>query len=207
MIQIEFTEEEIGQLHHERLGHPHSKVRQRCEVVYLKALGFTHKEIGRIIRLSQPTVRSYLEMYRTGGLEKLKELSFYQPTSELDAHRDGIRTEFETRPPKSIAEAVKRIEDLTGIRRSPTQVREFLKSLGMKRLKAGQVPAKADPEKQKTFLEDELEPRLEEAKQGKRHMFPSPMADPAAAAMTPKRLPKLSLCPVSMLLAFGCENW
>lgn len=123
------------------------------------------------MRFSQPTVRSDLEMYQAGGLEKLKELNFYQPTSELEAHRDKIKTEFETCPPKSIVEAVKRIEDLTGIHRSPTQVRGFLKGLGMKRLKVGQVPAKADPQKQKDFLENELDPRLEEAKQGKHHLF------------------------------------
>jgi transposase len=41
----------------------------------------------------------------------------------------------------------------------------------MKRLKVGHIPAKADPEKQKAFLEEELEPRLEEAKQGQRHVF------------------------------------
>jgi hypothetical protein len=51
-------------------------------------------------------------------------------------------------------------------------VREFLKEkLGMKRLKVGQVPAKADPEAQRVFLEEELEPRLEEAQGGKRHVF------------------------------------
>ena len=43
--------------------------------------------------------------------------------------------------------------------------------MGLKRLKVGQIPSKANPEKQKTFLEEELEPRLEEAKQGKRHLF------------------------------------
>lgn len=165
MLQIAFTEEEIKQLHHDRLHHPHTKVRQRCEVVYLKSLGFSHQEIGRIMRLSQPTVRRYLEMYQAGGLEKLKELNFYQPTSKLEAHRDEIRAEFEARPPRSINDAVKRIEELTDIRRSPTQVRVFLKSLGMKRLKVGQIPAKADPEKQKAFLENELAPRLEEAGQ------------------------------------------
>jgi len=171
MLKMEFTKEEIEQLHHEHLHHPHSRVRQRCEVVYLKALGFSHKEIGRITRLSQPTVRGYLKMYQAGGLEKLKELNFYQPVSELEAHRDRLKAEFEARPPQSVDEAVERIEKLTGIRRSPTQVRQFLKRLGMKYLKVGHVPAKADPEEQKAFLEEELEPRLEEAKQGKRHVF------------------------------------
>ena len=43
--------------------------------------------------------------------------------------------------------------------------------MGLKLLKVGQVPSKADPEKQKAFVEEELKPRLEEAKQGKRHVF------------------------------------
>ncbi len=171
MIQIEFTEEEIEQLHHERLRHPHPRVRQRCEVVYLKALEFPHKEIGRIMRLSQPTVRSYLKMYQESGLEKLKELNFYQPTSELNAHREEIKAEFEAHPPATANEAAERIEKLTGIRRSPTQVREFLKRMGMKWRKVGHIPAKADPERQQAFLEEELEPRLKEARQGKRHVF------------------------------------
>ena len=60
---------------------------------------------------------------------------------------------------------------MTGLRRSPTQVSRFLKGLGVKRLKVGHLPAKADPQQQKDFLGEELEPRLLEAKQGKRHLF------------------------------------
>lgn len=171
MINIEFTEAEIEALHYEHLHHAHPRVRQRMETVYLKALGYSHQEIGCIVRISQTTLRRYLRMYQAGGLEALKQLNFYCPTSELEAHREQVKAEFEAHPPKTINEAVKRIEELTGIRRSPTQVREFLKRLGLKRRKVGQVPAKADPEKQQAFLEDELAPRLEEAKQGQRHVF------------------------------------
>ena len=171
MIPIEFTEEEIKALHDEHLYNPHPRVRQRCAVVYLKALGFSPQEIGRLTRLSQPTLRSYLEMDREGGLPKLKERNFSAPTSELDNHRERLKAEFEANPPGTIHEASARIETLTGLRRSPTQVREFLKSLGMKRLKVGHIPATADPEQQATFLEKELQPRLEEAQQGQRHVF------------------------------------
>ena len=38
-------------------------------------------------------------------------------------------------------------------------------------LKVSQVPAKADVEKQQAFLEEELKPRLEEAKEGKRQLL------------------------------------
>ena len=110
-------------------------------------------------------------MYCAGGLERLKTLPFYSPTSELDAHRALLKEELEARPSPSINEAAERIERLPGIRRSPTQVRAFLESLGVKRLKVGQIPAKADPQQQAEFLEKELQPRLEEARQGQRHVF------------------------------------
>jgi hypothetical protein len=38
-------------------------------------------------------------------------------------------------------------------------------------MKVGMIPATADVEKQAEFLEQELEPRLEEAKKGKRAGF------------------------------------
>jgi transposase len=50
-------------------------------------------------------------------------------------------------------------------------VREFLKHLGLKRRKVGMIPAKADIEEQSRFKQDELEPRLEEAKAGARAVF------------------------------------
>ena len=55
------------------------------------------------------------------------------------------------RTPTTIPEAVKRIEDLTGIKRSPTQVGIFLEKLGLKRLKTSAIPAKCDVELQATF--------------------------------------------------------
>lgn len=171
MIKIEFSTEDVERLDYERRYHPHSRVRQRMEAVYLKAIGYQHQEIGRIAGISQKTLRGYLRMYQAGGIEALKELNFYRPQSELADHREQLKAEFEARPAKSINEAVQRIEKLTGLRRSPTQVEQFLKKLGLKRLKVGQIPCKANPEKQKTFLEEELESRLEEAKQGKRHLF------------------------------------
>jgi hypothetical protein len=53
MIKIEFTQEEIKQLHYERFHHPHPRVQQRIETVYLKALGYSHQEIGRVMCISQ----------------------------------------------------------------------------------------------------------------------------------------------------------
>lgn len=171
MIKLKFTREIIDQLHRERTQHPHSRVRQRMETVYLKALGFSHQEIGRIVRISQTTLREYLLLYQQGGIEALKEVNFNQPKSDLDDHEEQLRQELEKNPPANLAEAVTRIEQLTGIRRSPTQVGCFLKKLGLKRRKVGQIPAKADPAQQAAFLEEKLEPRLAEARKNQRHLF------------------------------------
>lgn len=171
MIKLNFTPETIDQLHQERTRHPHPRVRQRMETVYLKALGLPHQEIGRIVRISQSTLREYLSLYERGGIEALKELNFNQPKSDLDDYQDELRREFEQKPPATLIEAADRIEKITGLRRSTTQVGVFLKKLGMTRRKVGQVPAKADPEKQQEFLAEDLEPRLEETKAGRRHLF------------------------------------
>ena len=58
---------------------------------------------------------------------------------------------FPHSPPATVTEAAARSEALTGIVRKPTQVRQFLRSLGMKPLEGGMLPAKADVVAQETF--------------------------------------------------------
>jgi hypothetical protein len=43
--------------------------------------------------------------------------------------------------------------------------------MGMKCLKVGSLPSKADPDEQEDYKEKKLEPRLNEAKEGKRAVF------------------------------------
>lgn len=152
MIRLEFDEKEIEVLQTERRNHPHPRVRQRLETVYLKALGYSHQEIGQLVGISQKTLRSYLRLYQSDGIAGLKALNFYQPSSALEPHRATLQAEFKANPVQHINEAVERIEQLTGVRRSADQVRRYLKQIGMKRLKTGQVPAKADPQAQADFL-------------------------------------------------------
>lgn len=171
MIEIQFTQAEIDQLYHERTKHPHPRVRQRMEVLYLKALNLPHEEICRITRIAPKTLRGYLQSYQNGGIEALKQLNFYQPQSDLMAHEAAIRHAFAEKPPQTVKEARCRIEKLTGIRQGLTPICVFMKKIGLKLRKVGQIPAKADVAKQKTFLDEQLTPRLEAAKQGQRHLF------------------------------------
>lgn len=76
LIQISFTAAEIAQLHYERFHHPHPRVQRKMEALYLKSQGYPHWEIAQFVRVSRPTVLSYLRDYQAGGIAKLKELTF-----------------------------------------------------------------------------------------------------------------------------------
>lgn len=171
MIQLEFTPEAIAALHHERYHHPHPRVQRKMDVLLLKSNGLSHKQIARITRVSVNTITSYVHAYHEGGIEQLKQVNFYKPRSPLYDHRATIEAYFMEKPPATIKEAVEIIAKLTGIRRSATQIRTFLHSVGMHRRKVGMIPAKADIQQQDAFKKNKLEPRLEEAKAHQRVVF------------------------------------
>ncbi len=171
MMYLEFSEEEQQSLYYERFHHPHPRVQKKMEALWLKSQKLPHHQISNLAGIAPNTLRSYLRDYQAGGIEKLKEINFYRPQSELENHRSTLKAYFQKNPPATMNEAREKIEELTGIRRSPTQVRKFLKSMGMRCLKVGFIPGKADPEVQEEYKKEKLEPRLEEAKEGKRAVF------------------------------------
>ena len=171
MSGLKFTEEDRKILNHERFHHPHPRVQLKMEVLWLKSQNLSLKLICKLADISPNTLRTYCEQYQSGGLEKLKEINFNQPKSELESHKTTIRQYLELNPPANINQAAQQIENLTGIKRSPSQIRKFLKSIGMRCLKVGAIPAKADPDEQEKYKRDKLEPRLEEARQGARAVF------------------------------------
>ncbi len=87
MIRIEFSEDEIEQLRRERFEHPHPLVQRKMEALLLKSEGLPHSQITRILGVSENTLRQYLREYRDEGIERLKEIRFRHPRSELDEHR------------------------------------------------------------------------------------------------------------------------
>ena len=84
-------------------------------------------------------------------MESLKEVKLYRPTSALQAHRGTLEGYFREHPPATTKEAMAKIEELTGIRRSPERTRHFLKGLGMACRQVGMVPAKVDQKQQEAF--------------------------------------------------------
>lgn len=171
MINVQISVEDREKIKVLRQIHPNPRVRKRLDVLWFKCQNFPHWRICETAGVSQGTMRNYFRLYQTGGLDSLLEFNFYAPVSDLEQHRGKLEAYFREHPPRTIKEAMSKIEDLTGIKRSHGVVGPFLHSLGMAPRKVGAIPSKADPEEQEDFRIKKLEPRLEEAKQGKRAIF------------------------------------
>ena len=124
---LELTPEILEVLNHERYHHPIPLVQRRMEALWLKGHGLPHAQIAKLVSVSDNTLREYFQLYEAGGLQKLKEVHFYRPGSALDGHLTSLEAYFREHPPATIKEAQAEIEQLTGIQRSETPVREFLK--------------------------------------------------------------------------------
>ncbi len=151
MLKIAFREADIEALRYWRFHHPDPRVQVRLEALYLRSHGVANGEIQRLCGISKASFHRYLAAYASGGIEELKRIEHYRPQSALHGHRATLEAVLQHHPPATVAEAAARIEAVSGIARKPTQVRQFLRSLGMKPLKVGTIPAKADVVAQESF--------------------------------------------------------
>jgi transposase len=128
MAKLTFSEAEQQALREARFEHPHPRVQQRMEVLWLISQGLIYAEAARLAGVSEATVDRYVAIYRQGGLEAVRELHWGKSSvSELMVYRNSLEESFRQNPPHTVAEACQRIKDETGIERRPTQVRAFLK--------------------------------------------------------------------------------
>lgn len=143
-FRIDLTADEQRIVHAERDTHPEPHVRRKMLAIWSLHCGLKREQAAKVVGIARATVERYVAAYRDGGLDGLRQWNVQGPVSDLTAYRDAIRESFEREPVNTIAEACARIEQLTGLSRGQTQVRRFLKALGLKwqRVRAIPVPPK-----------------------------------------------------------------
>jgi len=129
MRHFTFTSEDLDAIRHERSHHPHPRVQQKMEVLWLKSQGLTHEDIARLADVSRRSVQRYLGEFAAGGLGRIRRLPCKGKANELTAHQASLEDYFLEHPPHSTREAQAAIERETGVRRGLTQVRAFFKKL------------------------------------------------------------------------------
>src|SRR5512138_1509833 len=178
MRAIIFSDDDRLALAHDRYYHPDPRVQRKMEVLWLKSHGLTHDQIATYADVPRSTVQRYLDQYLAGGLQRLRQCQWHQPQSALAEHQDSLEEYSRKQPVRSAKQARAIIEQRTGLRRSLSQVRHFLKGrLGLRWRKTGAIPVppkktvEEHAREQAAFVQERLEPRLEQARQGQRQLF------------------------------------
>lgn len=172
MLQLNLSDAEIQRLNYERYHYPCPMVQKRIHTIYIEATtSMSNKMIGKVVGFHRDVVGDWIRAYRKGGLNALCQFNYGTNKSELENHASGILQSFTEHPPMNIKEAKSRIEKMTGISRSPSQVRAFMKRHGLRYIKMGHIPAKADAEEQRKWVETKLDSVLEAAQKGKAHVL------------------------------------
>ena len=131
-FRVRLSEEDLRIVEEERREHPHEPTRRKMEVLWLLHHGLTREKTAQIVGIGVATAKRHANAYRDSGLDGLRRWGRKGQAGSLEAHRELLAASFRERPTSSVAEAADRIEQLTGIRRGPTQTRLFLKKLGLR---------------------------------------------------------------------------
>lgn len=168
---VHISQADANAAKYDMFNHPDLLVQKRALCLYMKSLDFEHQAIAKVLGCNRGTVANYLDLYESAGYQGLIQVLYNKPQSDLDIHRCAIEASFFEQPPRSVKEAAHRIKELTGVNRSHSRIRTFLHRIGMKPLRTGQIPAKANAEEQQKFHDETLQPLLKQAKAGKCHVL------------------------------------
>ena len=131
----------------------------------------SNEQLAFIIGAHRNSISKWVAIWKLQGFDGLLEVNNGNNKSVLECHSANIKNHFTNDPPRSIAEASAKIKELTGIVRSPTAVRSFMKRHGFRYLKTGHIPAKVNNIQQHDWVEHTLKPVIEAAQKGEVHLL------------------------------------
>jgi transposase len=145
--------------------------KRKLLAIRMHAANVPHGTIASTLNISDDTVTNYCKLFAAGGISALLENRYFIPSSKVEAFFEQIKASLIENPVFSAKQGAARIREITGFGLSETQTRRIMKRLGLGYRQAAAVPGGANPQMQLDFLRDELLPRLDEARKGKRRVF------------------------------------
>jgi len=142
----------------------HYMINRRMHFIYLKHKEYSTTMIADILDVSRKTIWEWDKIYQEGGFDALTTLHYKGQPSQLNQYGEQLVLEFMKKPVATLKEAQHQIAQLINIQRSLSATKTFLQRLKLKRRKVGQIPEKADIEKQVQFKENKLQRLIKLAK-------------------------------------------
>lgn len=146
---------------------------KRIICVILISFMYSIARISNLVNFSEPTVRKIKKAIDSNHIDTYigNDKKGCGRKSKLEPFTDAIIAEVYTNNYHTLKQIVAMIEAKFNVKTSVSAVYRFLKKHGIKRLKCGSLPAKANIEEQRYFYENTLHPLEEEAKSGKIALF------------------------------------
>ncbi|MDR0429097.1 MAG: hypothetical protein LBH58_01280 [Tannerellaceae bacterium] len=150
LIQLNLSEEKIRELNYKLFEELNPQIQKRLLSVYLKAFFSVSNEfLANVLYVHRNSVDTWIRIYREQGLDALMSLHYKPRESELNAYTEKIKEICSGSLIGTVKEFAHKIEEQTGIKRGLTQIRKFIRRIGINHLQSGHIPAKADPVKQR----------------------------------------------------------
>ena len=125
----------------------------RIKTILLRCDGYSHGEIAKILLLDDSTTRRYEEEYDDGGLDELLADRFTGGTSKLTKDQEQrLETHMTERLYSTAKDICAWIKSEYNVAYTPHGLVPLLHRLGFSYKKTKQVPGKADPQKQRSFI-------------------------------------------------------
>jgi len=171
MLILNISTEDAETVKYEMYRYPCAIVQKRLLTLHLlHHTKFCYGEIASLVGIHRDTLTDFIRYYNEGGLQRIYQVGYGTNKSKLDKHTKSLLDHFEEHPPHSINEAAVRIKKITGLEPSPSAVKAWMKRHGLRYRKTGQIPAKANPEAQSKFIDEQLKPLIEQAENGDIHL-------------------------------------
>jgi transposase len=172
LTKLEFSPEELEWLNCERYHYPCPLVQKRLHCIYIKAVtGLSNEKTGVMLDAHRNSISEWISIAQTHGVSALLDVNYGTNKSKLESQSTKIKELFTARPPRSIAEAIIKVKELTGIERSQTRLLAFMKRHGFHFLKTGHIPAKVNTTQQCNWVEETLKPVIKAAQSGEVHLL------------------------------------
>jgi transposase len=169
---FELSSEELDKLNYERYHYPCPLVQKRLHCLYVKATsGLSNEKVGKLMDAHRNSISEWVHLYRQGGFEATISVSYGTNQSVLENQADSIKELFAAHPPRSLAEAALKVKELTGIQRSATCLRSFMRRHQFRFLQTGHIPAKVNNTQQHQWVDSTLKPAIDAAHKGEVHLL------------------------------------
>ena len=172
LTKLEISSGELAKLNYDRYHYPCPLVQKRLHSIYIKVIsGLSNEDVGNFTDAHRNSISEWVRVYQQGGIDALLKVNHGTNKSLMESQAVNIGELFSKDPPRSIGEAIIKIKELTGIERSHTRVRAFMKRHKFRFLKTGHIPAKVNNTQQHNWVEETLKPVIKAAQNGEVHLL------------------------------------